>query len=31
MDILYVGLAVVFFVLSWWFTLFCERLLEEKQ
>jgi hypothetical protein len=31
MDILYVGLAVAFFGLSWWFTLFCERLLEDKR
>jgi len=31
MDIVYVGVGVGFFALAWGFTLFCERLLEEKR
>jgi hypothetical protein len=30
MDILYIGLTLVFFGLSWAFILLCDRLMEDK-
>ena len=30
-DLLYVGLTILFVLLSWGFIVFCERLMEEKK
>jgi len=30
-DLLYVGLTLVFLLLSWGFIVFCDRLMEEKK
>ena len=30
MDILYIGLTLVFFALSWDFIVLCDRLMEDK-
>ena len=30
MDILYIGLTLIFFALSWAFIVMCDRLMEDK-
>jgi hypothetical protein len=30
-DLLYVGLTLVFLLLSWGFIIFCDRLMEDKK
>jgi hypothetical protein len=30
MDILFIGLTLIFFVLSWAFIVMCDRLMEDK-
>jgi hypothetical protein len=30
-DLLYVGLTILFVLLSWGFIVFCERLMEDKK